>query len=553
MLRHLTIQNYALIEKINIDFPQGLSVITGETGAGKSILLGALSLIAGNRADTSALSDKTKKCIVEAEFLIKDYQLNDYFAFHELDYGEQTVIRREISPEGKSRAFINDTPVTLGQLKELGFRLIDIHSQHETLALNESEYQISVVDAYANMLKDVSTYSVDFKRYKNLERTLSELVEKEKKYKLDSDYWRFQFEELQELDIQPGEQELIENELKLVAKAEEIKTIFSKSNSLINEGDVNLLSSLSEFKSLVAGISTLSPEYDELFKRINSVQIEMKDIAVEITTLEEKVNFNPEKHDKLSSRIDLIYRLEKKHHVNSSDELMVVQSKIEDQLNEISSLETEILTRTKSLEKFRKEVYALAKKISTNRVNSFPKLEKEIGSLLTSLAMPNAKLKVEHVLLDELSENGIDKICFLFSANKGSDIKEVSKVASGGEMSRLMLSIKSLIAKNTFLPTIIFDEIDTGVSGGVAEKVGQMIYEMSNSMQVLVITHLPQIASKGISHFVVYKEEKGGNTFTGIKTLSKDDRILEIAKILSADKPTEASILNAKELLRFSK
>ncbi|MBI4931729.1 MAG: DNA repair protein RecN [Bacteroidetes bacterium] len=551
MLRHLSIQNYALIEKIEIDFPEGLSIITGETGAGKSILLGALSLIAGSRADSSSLQDKTKKCIVEVIFDIKNYSIQSFFSGNELDYAEQTVIRREVSPEGKSRAFINDTPVNLAQLRELSFELIDIHSQHETLTLNEAVYQLSVVDAFAKTADTIEKYKTDYRKYKEVEKHLAELIEKEKQSKMDADYWQFQFDEFEQLNLQAGEQEKTEEELKVLENAEEIKSVLEKISTALNGGEQNILTSLNENKTQLSSISKLNSAYYELLSRINSAHIELKDIASEIESIAEKVSFNPKRAEALTSRLDEIYRLQKKHQVNSVEALLEVKTKVEARLWENSSLETEINKLRQEMEKMREKLFILAKRISAERKKSLPKLEKEVSALLSSLALPNAQFRVEHILLEMLTEQGIDKIKFLFSANKGSGLKEISKVASGGELSRLMLSIKSLIATNTALPTIIFDEIDAGVSGGVAEQVGKMILGMSGSMQVVAITHLPQIASKGNSHFTVYKEEKSERTFTQIKFLSKEERIKEIAKMLSAGKPTDASVKNAKELLKL--
>lgn len=553
MLRHLSIQNYALIEKIEIEFPGELSIITGETGAGKSILLGALSLIAGSRADTSVLQDKTKKCIAEGTFDIKNYSLKGFFVANELDYSEEAVIRREISPEGKSRAFINDTPVNLSQLKELSFELIDIHSQHETLTLNESAYQLSVVDAFAKTSDLVLKYRTDYKRFKELENDLSLLVEKEKQSKLDADYWQFQFDEFEKMNLRPGEQEKMEDELKMLENAEEIKSVLEKIAHSLNGGEQNVISALNENKLQISSISKLNSTYNELLSRINSAYVELKDIAGEIEMLSEKIYFDPNKAQELTLRLDEIYRLQKKHQVNSIEGLLDIKAMVEKKMSDNSTLEAEIAKLRLENEKLREKLFLLSKKISTERKKALPKLEKNVSELLFELAMPNAQFRVEHILLETLTEQGIDKIKFLFSANKGSDLKEISKIASGGELSRLMLSMKSLIAKNTSLPTIIFDEIDSGVSGTVAEQVGKMISKMSESMQVITITHLPQIASKGESHFAVYKEEKSGKTYTQIKFLTKDERIKEIAKMLSAGKPTEISIKNAKELLAFGK
>ena len=432
MLRHLSIQNYALIEKIEIDFPDGLSIITGETGAGKSILLGALSLIAGNRADSTSLQDKTKKCIVEGVFEIKNYSLKSFFKENELDYAEQTVIRREISPEGKSRAFINDTPVNLSQLKELSVCLIDIHSQHETLTLNESEYQLSVVDAFAKTSENVEKYKTDFKKYKEIEKQLAELTEKEKQSKLDADYWKFQFNEFAELNLQSGEQEKAEDELKVLENAEEIKSALEKISHSLNGMDASqstspsieglrmtgILPSLAESKSHLSSISKFNSAYHELLSRINSSYIELKDIANEIDNLSEKVSFEPKRAALLTNRLDEIYRLQKKHQVNSVEALLEVKDKVEARLNENSSLEIEINKFQKELEKIRAALFTLAKRISADRKKSLPKLEKEVSALLTSLAMPNAQFRVEHILLETLTEQGIDKIKFLFSAKR---------------------------------------------------------------------------------------------------------------------------------------
>jgi len=560
MLTHLSIQNYALIEKIEIDFPGKLSIITGETGAGKSILLGALSLIAGSRADSSALQDKTKKCIAEGTFDIKNYSLKSFFTSNELDYSEQTVIRREVSPEGKSRAFINDTPVNLSQLRELSFVLIDIHSQHETLTLNEAGYQLSVVDAFAKTSEAVSKYKTDYSKCKELEKNLFLLLEKEKQAKLDADYWQFQFDEFEKLNLKEDEQEKAEEELKILENSEEIKSALEKALSNLTGRDSStpfgmtaVLNSLAESKSQLSSISKFNSAYTDLLSRISSSYIEIKDIASEIESLTEKVSFDPVRTEELTARLDEIYRLQKKHQVNSVEGLWGVKDMVEGKLKENSSLEDEIGKLRVEAEKMREKLFLLAKRISTDRKKYLTKLEKETNTLLYTLAMPNAQFRAEHILLETLTEQGIDKIKFLFSANKGSDLKEISKVASGGELSRLMLSIKSLIAKNTALPTILFDEIDTGVSGSVADQVGKMILGMTESMQVIAITHLPQIASKGESHFSVYKEEKYGKTISQIKLLSKEDRVKEIAKMLSAGNPTDASIKNAKELLQIAK
>jgi DNA repair protein RecN (Recombination protein N) len=550
MLNHLSVQNYALIDQLDVELSSGLTIITGETGAGKSILLGALGLIAGSRADTQALQDKTKKCIIEAIFTIKEYSLESFFMENELDYESQTTIRREINPEGKSRAFINDTPVTLNQLKELGERLIDIHSQHQTLSLNGNDFQLSVVDAFAKHADVLIEYQTNFKTFKTLERQLNELIERESQAKKDLDYYQFQFNELEDAGLKSGEQKELEQELETLSNAEEIKSSLSKAAFGLNGGEQNLLSSLNEIRIILNSIAKFKPEIAELSSRINSSYIELKDLGNELESIEEGIVYDPKRIEILNEKLDSIYRLQQKHQVKTIEELIEIKEAISNKLLDFSSLEAEIEKVKTSLDKLNKSLSAKAKTISENRKKVIPGIEKEISSLLASLSMPNAQLKIEQAILDSFTLNGSDKINFLFSANKGSDFKELNKVASGGELSRLMLSIKSLIAQLTLLPTIIFDEIDTGVSGDVADKVGSIMDQMSGKMQVITITHLPQIASKGQSHLFVYKEDKNNRTYSNIKKLNTEERIQEVAKMLSTGKPTAAAISNAKELLK---
>ncbi len=549
MLQHLSIQNYALIDKLEIDFTDGLTIITGETGAGKSILLGALGLIAGSRADIQSLQDKTKKCIVEASFNIKDYALKDFFWSAELDYEITTSIRREISSEGKSRAFINDTPVSLSQLKALAERLIDIHSQHQTLTLNGSEFQLSVVDAYANHPDYLLDYATNFKQFKIFEKSLNEMLAKEAQARKDLDYFQFQFNELEEANLNNMRVDEIENELETLNNAEEIKINLSKAASGLNGGEQNLLLSLNEIKSILSALAKYKPEINELSTRLNSCVIELKDISNDIDGLEEKIVYDPKRIEILNEQLEIVFRLQQKHQVKSVGELISIKDELSNKLLEFSSIESEIEKIKKLLFTMQNSLAILAKKIAANRKKEIPKIEKDIASILFSLSMPNAQLKIEHIDSNTFGTYGTDRVNFLFSANKGSDFKELNKVASGGELSRLMLSIKSLIAQLTALPTIIFDEIDTGVSGDVANKVGSIMNLMAKSMQVITITHLPQIASKGNTHLFVYKEDRYNKTYSNIRKLSSEDRISEIAKMLSSGIPTEAAISNAKELL----
>ena len=550
MLKHLSVQNYALIDKLEVELTDGLTIITGETGAGKSILLGALGLIAGSRADTQSLQDKTKKCIIEAAFSIKEYNLKDFFKDNELDYEAISTIRREINPEGKSRAFINDTPVTLNQLKELGERLIDIHSQHQTLSLNGADFQLSVVDAFAKHEDILTEYKSEFKNYKSLEKQLNELIERESQAKKDLDYFQFQFNELEDTNLKVGEQVEMEQELETLNNAEDIKLNLSKAAFSLAGGEQNLLSSFNEIKAILNSLSKFKPEIAELNIRINSAYIELKDISNELESLEQEIVYDPKRIELLNEKLDAIYRLQQKHQVKTIDELIAIKEELSNKLLDFSSLETEIQKTKSALEHSTKTLTAKSKTLSDNRKKVIPKIEKEIANLLSALSMPNAQLKINQSTLDFFGTTGIDKISFLFSANKGSDFKELNKVASGGELSRLMLSIKSLIAQLTALPTIIFDEIDTGVSGDVADKVGSIMNMMSDKMQVITITHLPQIASKGASHLFVYKEDKNNKTYSNIKKLNNEERIQEIAKMLSTGSPTAAAISNAKELLK---
>lgn len=550
MLKQLSVQNYALIDKLEVEFTDGLTIITGETGAGKSILLGALGLIAGTRADSQSLQDKTKKCIIEASFNIKEYDLTDFFESNELDYEAITNIRREINPEGKSRAFINDTPVTLNQLKELGERLIDIHSQHQTLSLNGADFQLSVVDAFAKHYDLLLQYKEEFSLFKSKEKQLNQLVEKEAQAKKDLDYYQFQFNELEDANLKADEQSVLEQELETLNNAEDIKLNLSKASLALNGGEQNLISSLNEIKVLLNSMSKFKPEIAELSTRINSSFLELKDITNELESLEQDIVYDPKRIEILNEKLDAIYRLQQKHNVKSVEELIAIKDELSNKLLDFNSLEAEIEKVKTELDKLNKSLSVKSKSLSDNRKKAIPKIEKEIASLLSSLAMPNAELKINLSSTEIFTNSGIDKINFMFSANKGSEFKELNKVASGGELSRLMLSIKSLIAQLTALPTIIFDEIDTGVSGDVADKVGSIMDVMAKKMQVITITHLPQIASKGQSHLFVYKEDRSNKTYSSIKKLNPEERIQEIAKMLSTGSPTAAAISNAKELLK---
>ncbi|MBK6983582.1 MAG: DNA repair protein RecN [Bacteroidetes bacterium] len=549
MLQHLRIQNFALIEETEVHLNNGLTVITGETGAGKSILLGALGLTLGNRADVSSLHDKTKKCIIEAQFNIKEYSLTSFFESNELDFEEVTTIRREITPEGKSRAFINDTPTTLSVLKELGEQLIDIHSQHETLLLKETNFQFELVDAFAQTTNLFSDYKKQFNALQKLRKQLEELTAQEIQAKKELDYFQFQFNELEEANVKVGEQQQLEEESETLENAEFIKGSLVKSSLAINGGDENIVSALALVKQQLQSVSKFGKQFNELFERINSVTIELKELSKDIDACEEDVVYDNSRLEEVNAQLDKLNRLLKKHAVNSEEELLVIKTDIEAKLQQFSSLEVAIEKTQKEILASEKQCKSLAKDLSDKRQKSTAGIEQNIKTMLTSLSMANAQFKIELKPLDALSVNGQDAISFLFTANKGAEFKELHKTASGGELSRLMLCLKALLAERTALPTIIFDEIDTGVSGDVADKIGNILFAMGKTMQVITITHLPQMASKGGNHLFVYKSDSKDKTTSSIKALNKEERIAEIAKMLSTGTPTETALKNAKELL----
>ena len=549
MLQHLRIQNFALIEETEVHLNNGLTVITGETGAGKSILLGALGLTLGNRADVSSLHDKTKKCIIEAQFNVKEYSLKAFFENNELDFEEVTTIRREITPEGKSRAFINDTPTTLSVLKELGEQLIDIHSQHETLLLKETNFQFELVDAFAQTTNLFVDYKKQFTALQKLRKQLEELTAQEIQAKKELDYFQFQFNELEEANVKVGEQQQLEEESETLENAEFIKGSLVKSSLAINGGDENIVSALALVKQQLQAVSKFGKQFNELFERINSVSIELKELSKDIDACEEDVVYDNTRLEEVNAQLDKLNRLLKKHGVNSEEGLLVIKTDIEAKLQQFSSLEVAIEKTQKEIAALEKQCKTLAKDLSDKRQKSTAGIEQNIKTMLTSLSMANAQFKIELKPLDALSVNGQDSVSFLFTANKGAEFKELHKTASGGELSRLMLCLKALLAERTALPTIIFDEIDTGVSGDVADKIGNILFAMGKTMQVITITHLPQMASKGGNHLFVYKSDSKDKTTSSIKALNKEERIAEIAKMLSTGTPTETALKNAKELL----
>lgn len=549
MLKSLTIKNYALISSFEIDFQEGFTTITGETGAGKSILLGALSLILGARADSSVLFDKTKKCVVEGKFHIKNYQLKNFFNRNELDYEEITVVRREIAADGKSRAFVNDTPVNLSILKELSPSLIDVHSQHQNLILGDSAFQINVLDSFAKNQKIKESYSTIFHRYKECIAEREKLIAVAEKSKSELDYLQYQFEQLSDAKLSESEQDELEKEQQFLTHAEDILSSFSKSLQIISEGEENVISKLHEVQNQLNSIGKFYQDARDIYSRIESALIELKDIAGEIETNCEKIEFNPEKHQYIIDRLDLIYSLQKKHKVNNISGLIAIKTNLENQIQQISTCDTEIEKLSAEIEKLSSGLTQIANQLSESRIAIKPKFEKEIMILLQSMGIPNATFEIKIEKFADFTTSGTDKVSFLFSANKSHELMEISKVASGGEISRFMLSVKYLIAGLVNLPTIIFDEIDTGVSGEIADKMGNIMKKMSKTMQVFSITHLPQIACKGEQHFFVFKTDEGQSTTTKIKLLTQQERLHEIAKMLSGSKLTDAALKNAMELL----
>ncbi|MDB5153415.1 MAG: recN [Mucilaginibacter sp.] len=555
MLQKLVINNYALIDNLEISFGNGLNILTGETGAGKSIILGALSLILGQRAESRYFFNQQKKCVIEGVFKISDFHLKNYFEDNELDYEAETILRREISADGKSRAFINDTPVNLTTIKQLGEKLIDIHSQHATLEINDPEFQLLVVDSVAKHGDLLTDYKSKFRAYKKATVKLQQLISESDKAKSDLDYYQFQFDELEKANLAEDEQEKLEQELYTLNNAEEIKRNLLGACFLMQEGETSALIQLREAAHHLSLLEKFNPLIEELHERLKSTVIELKDIASEIETLEQHTHTNEARAIEINERLSIIYNLQKKHRVNNNAELLQLQEGLSEKIQQALFGDEEIEKLQKQIAAEKQELEKLAAQLSANRAKAIPDIQAQVMQSLAEMGMDSALLKIEQAPLPPkagdsiLGADGFDQVRFLFSANKGHTLAEMSKVASGGELSRLMLSIKSLIARYTALPTIIFDEIDAGVSGEVANKVGQIMERLAGHLQVITITHLPQIASKGQSHYFVYKDNGTATTYTRIKQLSEQERILEIAKMLSGDKPGESALQNARELL----
>lgn len=551
MLQSIHIQNYALIEKLDIDFKSGFSVITGETGAGKSIILGAIGLLLGQRADMKAIKTGANKCVVEAHFRITSYRLEDFFTENDLEYdAEECILRRELYASGKSRAFINDSPASLSQMKELGEKLIDVHSQHQNLLLNREDFQLKVLDILAKAEEELENYSASFANYRKVSAELDNFIAQAEKSRQDEDYIRFQVEQLEEANLQAGEQEELEEEAETLSHAEDIKSGLYKADRLIASDDVTLLSVTKECMQTLQGVSKVYAPAQEWMNRLDSCYIELKDLAHEIANAEEKVEFNPARLEEVNERLNLIYSLQQKHHVSSVEELIDIANEFRSKLDAIVSFDDRIQELANQKKVLYDEVVSKAKILTKLRTKAAEGIERQMLAYLVPLGMPNVRFVVELTHRNEPNAKGMDNVNFLFSANKNGALQQVASIASGGEIARVMLSLKALIAGAVKLPTIIFDEIDTGVSGSIAEKMALIMYEMGQAKrQVISITHLPQIAARGSVHYKVYKEDTETGTNSYIRQLSREERIKEIANMLSGATLTDAALNNAKVLL----
>ncbi|WP_346857607.1 DNA repair protein RecN [uncultured Draconibacterium sp.] len=550
MLSRLSISNYALIQTLQVDFHKNLNSVTGETGAGKSIILGALGLILGNRADLSVLKNKDEKCIVEGHFKVENYSLNAFFEENDLDYDPLTILRREITPAGKSRAFINDTPVNLKVLRELGLKLIDIHSQHQNLELSNQKFQLNLVDSVAGSETILTEYKKRFSEYKSQEKKLADVKEKAEKAKADLDYFQFQFNQLEEARLVENEQADLESELQKLSHAEDIKTAFSEVGHLLDTDAISVVQNVKEAQKALEKITDFDTDAAALSERLQSTLFELKDIIDEAEMLAERIEFNPSRIEEVNDRLNLIYSLQQKHNVDSVSALIELRTEFDEKINRAVGYENEIKRLEDDLKRQKTELEKVAKELSAVRKSAFPIIEKSVVADLKLMGMSKSRLQILHSFLEDFRSDGKDSVSVLFSANQDSAPDEISKIASGGEMSRLMLAIKNLLRSSKALPTVIFDEIDSGVSGEIAVKMGNIIKTFSASTQIINITHLPQIAAKGDVHLQVYKYEDEGKTFTSIKHLNKDERVEELAKMVGGEKLTNTAILAAQELLQ---
>lgn len=551
MLRSLFIQNYALIEKLDINFGSGFSVITGETGAGKSIILGAIGLLLGQRADVKAIRTGASKCIIEAHFNISAYGMRPFFEVNELEYEEECILRREVHASGKSRAFINDSPASLTQMKELGELLIDVHSQHQNLLLNKEGFQLNVLDILSHNEGDLSVYQLMYNEWKQALHDLETLIARAEQDKADEDYIRFQLEQLEEAGLSIDEQEKLEQEADTLTHAEEIKAGLFRAGQTLYSEEGGLLSELKNCLSIMLGLQNVFPVAGELAERLESTFIELKDISQEISGKEESVEFNPTRLEEVNERLNLIYTLQQKHRVSTVEELLALEDEYATKLSTITSSEEEIEKQKARCDNLYNKVKKQAAVLTKARMDAAREVEQQMASRLVPLGMPNVRFQVEMSTRKELGLHGADAVTFLFSANKNGTLQSISSVASGGETARVMLSVKAMIAGAVKLPTIVFDEIDTGVSGEIADRMADIMEEMGESnRQVISITHLPQIAARGRVHYKVYKQDNDKETNSHIRRLTDKERVEEIAHMLSGAILTEAALNNAQALLK---
>ena len=552
MLKHLAIGNYALIDSLSISFDDGFSAITGETGAGKSILLGALGFVLGDRSDSSIMLDETKKCTVEATFMVDNERFKSFFEENDLDFEDELILRRELTPTKKTRAFINDTPVTVQQLKELGNQLVDIHSQHDSLLLTNADFQLKIVDDAADNNALLADYQRVYRNFVSLRNELKNLREMSQKNLAENDYLAFQLDELVKADLQDGEYEEVSLKLELLENAEEVKTLLAQSLSTLSESEYSILNQLNDLKSAVDKLRRYLPQAEQYLERIDSTKIELKDIAQDLDNLQDSTQFDADSLNEIQERYDLIQRLMLKHHVQNYEDLLAIREELHQKMGAFENIDEEIAKKELQLKNCEKELTKLADNLSAKRKKVKVSFEKSVTEILRQLKMPHAIFEIEISEFSnssEFSSTGKDRVRFLFSANKGIAPDDMSRVASGGELSRLMLAIKAVASGNAYIPTLIFDEIDTGVSGEVASKLGDIMQKMGESLQIISITHLPQIASKAKNHFFVYKDEDNEKTRSCIRQLSHDERVTEIAKMLSNDKITPEAIKAAERLM----
>ena len=549
MIQRLLIKNYAIIEQLDIEFAKGLTIITGETGAGKSILLGALGMILGNRADTKVLYNASEKCIIEGYFDIAAYDLQDFFDENEIDFDKNTVVRRELTPSGKTRSFINDTPVNLTQLRAFSGKLVDLHQQFDTLDIHDTTFQLQMIDALAGNKAPLSMYREKYRLFQNDKKRLAQLIEKNERSAREIDFLNFQIDEFNKAELIDGEQDTLENNQQRLQNAETIKRNLSAAFQAISEDENSIVGQMRAISSSVSQVKKYTPSVSKLYDRIESLLFELEDIGGELESIAEQTEYDPERIIDIQTRLDVIYKLQKKHGVATVEQLLAIQDDLQNQLNAFGDLSEEIENLQKDIAQKAEILKKLAGELSAKRKFVIPQFEQQVEAMLHQLSMENARLKVQTIDLEDFTPTGSDDIQFLFAANRGSRMMPIKDVASGGELSRLALCTKSLVASAIPLPTLIFDEIDSGVSGDVALKMGNILQKLSSHHQVVVITHSPQVAAKAEKHYFVYKTHKEDRTITDVRPLSKDERIKAIAVMLSQNPPSTSALANAKELL----